>query len=128
MDLTLVFFERKDRLASTLETASRALGKREVCIARELTKTHEEFLRFPLADYAAALPDALLGEITVILGPPEAGARSPAGEADAVLAEEAALGGKPRDIAARARQRLQGWSGKELYDRLRGIAAPGEEA
>lgn len=36
---TIVFFERKDRLNTTLATAYRILGSRELCIARELTKT-----------------------------------------------------------------------------------------
>jgi 16S rRNA (cytidine1402-2'-O)-methyltransferase len=39
-------------------------------VARELTKTHEEYLRFRLE----SVPDLseILGEVTVIIGPPEA--------------------------------------------------------
>jgi probable S-adenosylmethionine-dependent methyltransferase, YraL family len=117
LDITLIFFERKDRLNDSLADAFAALGLREVCIARELTKTYEEFLFFPLEDHTS-LPDSLLGEITVLIGPPPAGRRSPLEEADAVLAEEAAQGGKARDIARRAQRRLPGWTGKELYRRL----------
>ncbi|MBO6002262.1 MAG: 16S rRNA (cytidine(1402)-2'-O)-methyltransferase, partial [Mailhella sp.] len=50
LSCTLVFFERRDRLAETLAAARALLGPRDACIARELTKTHEEFLRFRLED------------------------------------------------------------------------------
>lgn len=113
---TLVFFERKDRLAETLAGAFAALGRREVCIARELTKPHEEFLYFALGE-EHALPD-LLGEITVLLGPPEAGSRSGPEEVDAVLREEAAREGGVKEAALRAQSRLRGWTAKDLYKRL----------
>lgn len=48
--LTLIFFERKDRLSETLSAAHAVLGPRELCIARELTKTHEEYLLGRLED------------------------------------------------------------------------------
>ncbi|MDE5879381.1 MAG: 16S rRNA (cytidine(1402)-2'-O)-methyltransferase, partial [Desulfovibrio sp.] len=41
---SLVFFERKDRLAQSLALAAAILGPRELAICRELTKTHEEFV------------------------------------------------------------------------------------
>lgn len=116
--LTLIFFERKDRLPSTLATAFRLLGPREACIARELTKTYEEFIHFKLADHEA-LPQDLLGEITVVIGPACASSRSSDKEAAEVLREEAAKGGKPRDIARRAQLRVSGWTGKDLYSLLR---------
>lgn len=118
LGITLVFFERKDRLPDSLADALAVLGPREACVARELTKTYEEFLFFPLEDHASFAAD-LLGEITVLLGPPMRGARSLPDEVDAVLAEEAALGDKARETARRAQCRLQGWSVKELYQRLR---------
>ena len=67
--VTLVFFERKDRLTDTLTLAARLLGPREACLARELTKTHEEYRRFRLEQLPPL--DDILGEVTVILGPPE---------------------------------------------------------
>jgi 16S rRNA (cytidine1402-2'-O)-methyltransferase len=41
---TLVFYEAPHRIEATLEDLEAILGNREVCIARELTKVHEEFL------------------------------------------------------------------------------------
>jgi len=110
---TLVFFERKDRLEETLDSAFAALGRREACIARELTKQYEEFLFFVLGEHHP-LPE-LLGEITVVLGPPDERSRSGMDEVDTVLREESARGGRMKEVAARAQARLRGWSAKELY-------------
>lgn len=46
------------------------LGAREVVIARELTKLHEEFLRGTAAEVHARLSErpAIRGEITVLVG------------------------------------------------------------
>ena len=41
---TLVFYQSGRRIISFLETIKKILGKRQIVIARELTKIHEEFL------------------------------------------------------------------------------------
>ncbi len=110
---SLVFFERKNRLADTLAVALEALSDRDCVICRELTKTFEEFLPGRLSDFAGRDLE-LLGEVTVVVGPGEA-RRSGEAEVAAVLAEEATLGGKPKDVARRAVSRLSGWTAKELY-------------
>lgn len=117
LEATLVFFERKDRLRESLADAFAVLGRREACIARELTKEYEEFIYLSLEE-GMNPPGDLLGEITVLIGPPDAGARSSVDEVDDVLAEEAALGGKAREVARRAQKKVRGWNGKELYLRL----------
>lgn len=111
---TLVFFERKDRLARTLATAHALLGSREVCIARELTKPYEEFILTKLEPHTA-LPEDLLGEITVIIGPPEEIPRTPRETLLALLEEEAAGDRKPREATRRVQARTTGWTGKEIY-------------
>jgi 16S rRNA (cytidine1402-2'-O)-methyltransferase len=121
---TLVFFERKDRLAATLRTVFRLFGPRKACIARELTKIHEEFIFFSLEEHAA-LPQNLLGELTVLVGPPLGGNRTKDDDLDRIIEEEAAAGGKPRELARRVQMRVNGWSGKELYRRMRRLAANG---
>ncbi|WBF67095.1 16S rRNA (cytidine(1402)-2'-O)-methyltransferase [Desulfovibrio subterraneus] len=111
---TLVFFERKNRLAETLAVAFGVLGPRELCVARELTKTHEEFILTRLEAHAT-VPDDLLGEITVVVGPPES-VDKPDDEAVLdLIREESAAGGKPRDIARRVKDRVLGWSVGEIY-------------
>ncbi len=113
LSCTLVFFERRDRLEETLAAAQALLGPREACIARELTKTHEEFLRFRLED----LPDLsqILGEVTIVIGPPEQRLRSSDGEVRSVLEEEMLAGGPPRAVSKRAQARLRGWTVSEIY-------------
>lgn len=115
---TLVFFERKTRIEATLGAACKALGDRPYCIARELTKDYEEFLYGMLGTPDPAHFD-IKGEVTVIIGPATDTGPSSAESADAVLAEEAEQGGKPKEIARRAAARLNGWTAKELYARMR---------
>ncbi len=111
---TLVFFERKDRLHDTLALALRLLGPRELCVARELTKTHEEFIITRLEEYATIAED-LKGEITVVVGPPEGEVRTPEAQVMQLMAEEMARGGKPREVSRRVQNRVQGWTSKEIY-------------
>lgn len=128
---SLVFFERKDRLAGTLALAAETLGDREFAVCRELTKQYEEFILGRLGDLSAA-PLDVLGEVTVVVGPEplsdgpstggDEGAEAPADAdagVDAVLAEERARGGKPREVARRAAARLGGaFTAKEIYERM----------
>ncbi len=46
---TLIFYESPRRLNATLEALEEILGDRPACIARELSKVYEEFLRRPLS-------------------------------------------------------------------------------
>lgn len=120
---TLIFFERKDRLPASLRDAAAVLGRREVCLARELTKTYEEFLFFSLED-AAALPGGLQGEITVLIGPPQEAWRDAPETVLALIAEESARSRGVRETARRVRLRTAGWSGKEIYDLARSARKP----
>lgn len=119
LPVTLVFFERRDRMEDTLKNALALLGPREVCVARELTKTHEEYLRFRLE----SMPDlsGILGEVTVIIGPPEGPVRSDREEVVRIIAEEMPLGGAPRAVARRVQSRVRGWTTGEIYALISGL-------
>src|SRR5262249_25789774 len=41
---TLIFYEAPHRITESLEDIQEVLGDREVCIAREITKVHEEYV------------------------------------------------------------------------------------
>lgn len=72
LPLSVVFFESPRRVVDTLTTLAALDPSRPACVCRELTKMHEEFLRQPLEELAqtlAARPE-VLGEVTVVLGPP----------------------------------------------------------
>ena len=47
---TLVFYEAPHRIHETLELMLEILGNRYICIARELTKKHEEYIRGYIKD------------------------------------------------------------------------------
>lgn len=68
---TLVFFETAPRLLRSLAAIGEVLPGREVAVARELTKLHEECRRGSAADlvdhYEATPPK---GEIVLLVGPP----------------------------------------------------------
>jgi 16S rRNA (cytidine1402-2'-O)-methyltransferase len=61
----VVFFEAPHRIRSTLTYLQRVVGDCHVTIARELTKTHEEFVRGPISSALKQLI-APLGEFTVV--------------------------------------------------------------
>ena len=110
---TLVLFERKTRLEGTLAIARDVLGARDFCVARELTKEYEEFLRGNLGDLDSFNFD-LRGELTVIIGPGGDGETDEAAVIE-LIAEESEAGGKPKEIARRVAERSRGWTAKDVY-------------
>ena len=78
---TIVLYEAPHRIAESIADAREILGDRPACIAREVTKLHEEFLRGKLSQLEESLAERpARGEITLVVGPPEASAVS--GQAD----------------------------------------------
>lgn len=112
---SLVFFERKDRLPESLALAYDILGPRELAICRELTKTYEEFILTRL-EAGAKYAEGLLGELTIIIGPPEKNLHIPEDEARKIVINFLNKGLKPRKAAAEAARHCLGWSVGELYD------------
>ena len=69
---TQVFYEAPHRLPETLVDILEVLGPdRQVVIAREVTKRHEEFLRGRVDHVLAALHVPIKGEITLLVGKAE---------------------------------------------------------
>lgn len=68
---TIVFFEAGNRLVKTLKDIEAVTGDRQVCVARELTKKFEEFIRGDIADVIAQLESrrVVKGEVTVVVAP-----------------------------------------------------------
>jgi 16S rRNA (cytidine1402-2'-O)-methyltransferase len=106
---TLIFFESRRRLATTLTALAEAFGAgRQAVVCRELTKTHEEVRRGTLGELAAWAAGGPLGEITIVVEgarPRRAGApAAPAGEAPAGCGRPGAsgAGAGAAGLAARA--------------------------
>jgi 16S rRNA (cytidine1402-2'-O)-methyltransferase len=71
---TQVFYEAPHRIVETLEDIVELLGEsRQVVVAREVTKLHEEFLRGQAADVLKTLKsrETVKGEITLLIGKAE---------------------------------------------------------
>jgi 16S rRNA (cytidine1402-2'-O)-methyltransferase len=65
---TIVLFESPRRLAATLCWLAGALGDRPACVARELTKLHEEVARGSLQELAERFGEGVRGEVTLVIG------------------------------------------------------------
>jgi 16S rRNA (cytidine1402-2'-O)-methyltransferase len=118
---TVVLYEAANRVPALLQDLARTLpdaSTRDMAVARELTKLHQEVVRGTVAELAATLQDELRGEVTVVLGPgtlPEADAEAIAARAALDVVLDPLL--KPREKARRLAQ-LTGLDSRELYDRL----------
>ena len=66
---TLIFYESPHRVGTTLAELAAVLGeKRPACLARELTKTHEELVRGTLGELAQRYAETRpLGEVTLVV-------------------------------------------------------------
>ncbi|MDO9264966.1 MAG: 16S rRNA (cytidine(1402)-2'-O)-methyltransferase [Desulfosalsimonadaceae bacterium] len=66
---TLIFYESPHRIIEVMEDMKDVMGDRQAVLARELTKTYEEFLRGKLSELIADLSSrqAIKGEITLLL-------------------------------------------------------------
>ena len=62
---TLVFYEAPHRIEESLEDMQEVLGDRDVCVAREITKIHEEYVFGLLSDVRKRIK--ALGEFVVVL-------------------------------------------------------------
>lgn len=79
---TLVFFEAPQRLAESLADMADVLEGRSGAVLRELTKLHEEVVRAPLQELAAAFAARdTKGEVVIVAGP----ASTPPADDDAIM-------------------------------------------
>jgi len=112
---TLVFYETAPRVAAMLTDLGAAMPGREVAVARELTKLHEELRTGSAAELAAHFAaNPTKGEIVVLAGPPPV-AEAQDWDLDAMLRAELAHA-KPSQAAA-AVAKATGADRKVLYAR-----------
>ena len=72
-DRTIILYEAPHRVKECVADAVEVLGDRPACLAREVTKLHEEFLRGKLSEIAASLEARpARGEITLLIGAADA--------------------------------------------------------
>ena len=115
LNATLIFYETAPRLLKSLAALGKVMPEREIALARELTKLHEECRR-GLSDGLIAYYEANppKGEIVLMVGPPQDHAPSDA-DADDLL-REAMLTMKVSQAAASV-SKATGLDRKTLYAR-----------
>lgn len=64
---TTILYESPHRIDKTIKDLYTVLGNRNICIARELTKAHEEFIRCTLEEATHLDQSTLLGEMVLVL-------------------------------------------------------------
>jgi 16S rRNA (cytidine1402-2'-O)-methyltransferase len=113
---TLVFYETGPRLVASLEAMAQHLPGRELAVARELTKLHEECRTGSAAElaahYAAHPPK---GEIVLLAGPPPEPDAPEGDDVDALL-RVALAEASPSQAAAKV-AKAHGLDRKALYAR-----------
>lgn len=117
---TLVLYESPLRAAATLADLAATLGpSRRACLARELTKPHEELVRAPLTDLAARYEtDRPLGEVTLVVegAPDDAPAEDLDGGEIRARAAELIASGQSTGDAARTLAEITGRPRREIYN------------
>jgi 16S rRNA (cytidine1402-2'-O)-methyltransferase len=127
---TMVFFEAPHRTGAALAALAEAFGDdRVAAVCRELTKTHEEVRRGPLADLVAWAADGIRGEVTIVVagatpGPDLAG--DPASLRAAVAGLEAEGTSRKEAIVEVARR--AGVPKREVYHLVHTTDPSSEEA
>lgn len=115
LSATLVLYESPRRLGETLADLQEAWGDRRACVARELTKVHEEFVRGPLSElvarYASEEPR---GEVVVLVEGRTGSQRWSEEELRRALEEGLARGEKLKPLSTELARRA-GWSGQDVY-------------
>ncbi|HEY3816830.1 MAG TPA: 16S rRNA (cytidine(1402)-2'-O)-methyltransferase [Polyangiaceae bacterium] len=115
----VVLFEAPSRTQATLRDLADATPARRACVARELTKLHEEYVRGTCAELAADDRE-WLGEIALVLGAYAPESREAAiddAALDARIDEALGKGEHARTIA----DKLAAWSGRPkraVYERV----------
>lgn len=110
---SLIAFETGPRLHESLSDILDALGDREVAVARELTKLHEEVVRGRVSDLVVSYRDVPpKGEIVLVIGRGEAAVMS---EADIKAALKMALKSMSTKEAAVHVAEISGRPRKEIY-------------
>jgi 16S rRNA (cytidine1402-2'-O)-methyltransferase len=114
LDVTLVFYEAPHRIRETLTEVAEIMPHRQVVVARELTKLHEEFAAGAAAEVAKTIAER--GEITLIIGKPDRSAEPAPSEEDLKRSYQALIAaGQAPSAAAKEIAHRYGLNKREVY-------------
>jgi 16S rRNA (cytidine1402-2'-O)-methyltransferase len=113
---TLLFYESPRRVVETLGDLQAVFGDRRACVARELTKLHEELLRGTLSTVAQTLGEReeVLGEVVVVVEGRTGETRWTEDEVRRALRDGLAQGEKLKPLSVSVASRA-GWAGGDVY-------------
>ncbi len=117
-DRTMVFFEAPHRTHAALAAMATAFGDdRAAAVCRELTKTHEEVRRGPLASLVTWAGEGVRGEVTIVVtgAVPTASVAADPDSYRAAVADLEASGTSRKDAVLQV-ARLAGVPKREVYD------------
>ncbi len=121
---TLIFFESPRRVAKTLARLKQVFGDRLACVARELTKMHEEIARGSLSELAKHFEEGARGEFTlVVAGARDAAVTQTEDELREAIRELIAEGHSSREISDRLAE-SSGLPKREIYARVVDLKSP----
>lgn len=115
LSATLVLYESPRRLSETLPDLRDVWGDRRACVARELTKLHEEFARGTLSELAARYAvEEPRGEVVVLVEGRTGETRWSEEELRRALEEGLSRGEKLKALSTELARRA-GWAGQDVY-------------
>jgi 16S rRNA (cytidine1402-2'-O)-methyltransferase len=115
LSATLVLYESPRRVGETLAVLAEVLGPRRACVARELTKLYEEFVRGTLPELVERYRGAeVLGEVVLIVEGRTGSLRWEEGEVRRAL-ETGLQGGERLKALAGEVARRAGWTSQDVY-------------
>ncbi len=119
---TMVFFEAPHRTEAALAAMADAFGpERAAAVCRELTKTHEEVRRGPLAELVAWAAEGVRGEVTIVVAgaTPGPGVASDPDSLRAAVAEREAAGTSRKEAIVEV-AKAAGVPKREVYNLVHG--------
>jgi 16S rRNA (cytidine1402-2'-O)-methyltransferase len=119
---TLVFLETPHRLVESLEDLLNILGDREVAVARELTKLHEEIYRGKISTAHQHFTDKTpRGEITLVIEGKRSEEIWPETRLLAVIGEAQESGTSSPSQIAKDLAKKSGWPRSRIYDLMQDL-------
>jgi len=116
LPFTLTFLETPHRLLAALNDLQTELGDRQIAVARELTKLHEEIYRGKISEAAAHFgAHPLKGEITLVIdGAPQENPQWDLVRVQESLKDGLGRGESPSSLARKISNQ-SGWKRREVY-------------
>ena len=118
LEATLIFYEAPHRIVSTLKDVAAVFPGRDVAVARELTKKHEEIVRGVAEDVCQRIAQSPpRGEFVLVIAPATASERQEVSTAQIVqMLEESLKSGKTKREAVLEVASLLGVNRNRVYD------------